>query len=50
MEDLKTILGGLYNVAVSLGEIMGNKLNDAIDEMFPLSDEQQKRKEVKNEH
>ncbi|MBS7363624.1 MAG: hypothetical protein KIH03_07410 [Paludibacteraceae bacterium] len=44
MKDLETILGGLYDVAVSLGEIMGNKLNDAIDEMFPLSDEQTKKK------
>ncbi|MBS7363625.1 MAG: hypothetical protein KIH03_07415 [Paludibacteraceae bacterium] len=44
MNELKTILGGLYDVAVSLGEMMGNKLNDAIDEMFPLSDEQQKKK------
>ena len=44
MEDLKTILGGLYNVAVSLGEIMGNKLNDAIDELIPQSDNQIKKK------
>lgn len=44
MEELKTILGGLYDVAVSLGEMMGNKLNDAIDEMFSISDEQTNKK------
>lgn len=44
MEELKTILGGLYDVAVSLGEMMGNKLNVVIDELIPQSDEQTNKK------
>ena len=44
MEELKTILGGLYDVAVSLGEMMGNKLNDVIDELIPQSEEQTNKK------
>lgn len=44
MKELKTILGSAFEVAVLLGEIMGNKLNDVIDEMFPISDEQTNKK------
>lgn len=44
MEELKTILGGLYDAAVSLGEMMGNKLNDVIDELIPQNDEQTNKK------
>ena len=44
MGQLKKILGGSYDIAVALGKKLGYILNDAIDEMFPLSDEQQKKK------
>ena len=44
MKELKTILGSAFDVAVLLGEIMGNILNDAIDELIPQSDNQIKKK------
>ena len=44
MKELKTILGGTYDIAVALGKKLGYILNDAIDELIPQSG-----KEVENE-
>ena len=44
MKELKQILGGTYDIAVALGKKLGYKLNDAIDELIPQSDNQIKKK------
>ena len=44
MKELKTILGGTYDIAVALGKKLGYILNDAIDELIPQSDNQIKKK------
>jgi hypothetical protein len=44
MKELKTILGSAFEVAVLLGEIIGDKINDFIDENIPQSDEQTNKK------
>ena len=44
MKELKTILGGTYDIAVALGKKLGYILNDAIDELIPQSGNQIKKK------
>ena len=44
MKELKQILGGSYDIAVALGKKLGYILNDAIDKLFPQSDEQTNKK------
>ena len=44
MKELKTILGGTYDIAVALGKKLGYILNDAIDELIPQSGKQIKKK------
>ena len=37
-KELKEILGFGYEVATAIGEKLGGAINDAIDKMFPVSD------------
>lgn len=41
-ESLKEILGAGYEIATALGEKLGEAINDAIDQMFPAGDNNNK--------